>query len=154
MTESRFVYIAYIRAPADKVFDALIKPEFTRKYWVGTHQESSWKVGAPWKMITPDGRAADTGEIVEFDPPRRLVVTWENHLSPEMEAEGYSTAAFDLVSEKPGETKLTVTHTMAREGSKLIEAVSTGWPAVISNLKSLLETGSALAGADQWPEGV
>ena len=60
MADSRFVYVAYIRAPAAKVWEALIKPEFTRQYWSGTHQESSWQKGASWKIIAPDGRAADT----------------------------------------------------------------------------------------------
>ena len=154
MADSRFVYVAYIRAPAARVWDALIKPEFTRQYWSGTHQESSWQKGGTWKIVTPDGRAADTGEVVEFDPPRRLAVTWQNHLFAEMEAEGHSKVAFDLEEAKPGETKLTVTHEMARDASKLIEAVSTGWPGVISNLKSFLETGAALQDADKWPAGV
>ena len=154
MAESRFIYVAYIRAPAEKVWEALINPDFTRKYWSGVRVESTWRKGADWRLVAPDGRAADTGKVVEFDPPRRLVVTWQNHLSKEMEAEGHSTAAFDLEPHKPGETRLTVTHTMPQEASKLIEAVSTGWPGVISNLKSLLETGSALQDADKWPEGV
>jgi uncharacterized protein YndB with AHSA1/START domain len=94
-----------------------------------------------------DGRVADTGEVLEIDPPRRLVLSWRNEFRPELKAEGYSRATFDIAF--AGDmVKLTVTHEIDKEGSKFIEAVSGGWPSILSSLKSLLETGKAL---ERWP---
>ena len=91
----------------------------------------------------PDGRVGDTGEVMEVDRPRRLVRRWRNELRPELKAEGFSRATFEL--EQMSDTvKLTVTHDLERAGSKFIEAVSTGWPSILSSLKSLPETGKAL----------
>jgi len=153
MDKSEFVYVTYIRTTQEKLWRALIEPEFTRKFWVDTIQECDWKVGSTWKLIVPDGRVADDGQVVEIDPPRKLVLTWQNHLFPEMTAEGFSRMTYEL--EAKGETvKLTVTHTMDRKDSKLVKAVSNGWPHILASLKSLLETGQSLEGTDRWPEGV
>ena len=153
MAESEFVYVTYIRSMPEKVWQALTEPEFTRKFWADTVQACDWKVGSPWKIVVPDGRAADTGEVVEIDPPRRLVLTWLNHLFAEMTEEGQSRLTYDLQA-TGGVVKLTVTHTMDRKDSKLVKAVSNGWPHILASLKSLLETGEALEGTDRWPEGV
>jgi uncharacterized protein YndB with AHSA1/START domain len=153
MANSEFIYVIYIRTTPEKLWQALIEPEFTRKFWVATVQECEWKPGASWKLIVPDGRVADTGEVVEIDPPRKLVLTWQNHLFPELTAEGYSRMTYEL--EPMGSSvKLTVTHTMDKKDSKLIKAVSTGWPNILSSLKSMLETGQALEGSDRWPAGI
>jgi uncharacterized protein YndB with AHSA1/START domain len=152
MANSEFVYVIYIRTTPEKLWQALTEPEFTRKFWVATVQECEWKPGASWKLIVPDGRVADTGEVVEIDPPRKLVLKWQNHLFPEITAEGFSRMTYEL--ELMGSSvKLTVTHTMDRKDSKLVKAVSTGWPNILSSLKSLLETGESLEGSDRWPEG-
>jgi uncharacterized protein YndB with AHSA1/START domain len=153
MADSRFVYVTYIRTTPQKLWDALTRPEFTRRYWCGVHHECTWKVGAPWKVMIPDGRVADSGEILESDPPRRLVLTWRNEFQQHLQAEGYSRASFTL--EPMDEVvKLTVTHEMDKPGSKLIEAVSNGWPSILSSLKSLLETGESLVHTREWPKGV
>ena len=107
------------------------------------HQETDWKPGSPWRLVFADGRIADTGEVVESDPPRRLVLKWRNEFKPELKSEGYSRCTFEL--EQVGDAvKLTITHEMDRAGSKFIEAVSGGWPRILSNLKSLLETGEVV----------
>jgi len=153
MAESEFVYVTYIRTTPEKLWRALTEPEFTRKFWVDTVQECEWKLGASWTLRVPDGRAADTGEVVEIDPPRRLVLSWQNHLFPEMTAEGFTRMTYEL--EAKGETvKLTLTHTMDKRDSKTIKAVSNGWPHLLASLKSLLETGKSLEGTDRWPEGI
>ena len=153
MSESEFVYVTYIRTAPEKLWQALIEPEFTRKFWAGTHQESDWKVGSSWKLVAPDGRVADDGEILEIDPPRKLVLTWQNHLFPEASAEGFSRMSYELVP--MGSTvKLTVTHSMERKNSDLVKKVSNGWPNILASLKSLLETGQSLEGTDRWPEGL
>ncbi len=143
-TKSTFVYVTFIRTSPDRLWSALTSPEFTKQYWFGMHCESDWKAGSSWKLSFADGRAADAGEIVEADPPRRLVIRWRNEWKQELKAEGYSRCTFELepVVEAGGDVvKLSITHEMDRPGSKLIEAVSGGWPRVLSNLKSLLETG-------------
>lgn len=137
---STFVYVTFIRTTPEKLWTALTSPEFTKKYWFGVHHETDWKAGSSWKMVYPDGRLTDAGEIIESDPPKRLVLKWRHELRPELKAEGYGRCVIEL--ERLDEAvKLTVTHTSDRPDSKLIEAVSGGWPKILSNLKSLLETG-------------
>ncbi|HEX3674752.1 MAG TPA: SRPBCC family protein [Rhizomicrobium sp.] len=149
---SQYVYVTYIRTTQQKLWDALTKPEFQKAYWFGMHQETDWKPGSPWQLKFSDGRVADAGEVVEFDPPSRLVLKWRNEFRPELTAEGYSRCVMELASEG-GLVKLSITHTMERENSKLIEAVSGGWPRILSSLKSLLETGESLPDARQSPKG-
>ena len=141
MTRSTFVYVTYIRTTPEKLWSALTDGDFMRQYWFGCHAESAWKTDATWKLISPDNQILDSGEIIEADPPRRLVICWQNQMKPELKADGPSICTMEL---EPVETavKLTITHTNDASPSKFIEAVSGGWPKVISNLKSLLETGS------------
>jgi uncharacterized protein YndB with AHSA1/START domain len=151
MASSRFVYVTYIRTTPEKLWQALLDPEFTRRYWVGTWQESEWKPGAEWRIMIPDGRVADSGAVVEIEPGRRLVLSWRNEFKPELRAEGYSRLTYEL--EPQGDrVKLTVIHEMEKPGSKFIEAVSNGWPLILASLKSLLETGAPLEGTSCWPK--
>lgn len=138
---TRFVYVTFIRTTAEKLWEALTAPEFTRQYWFGIHMECDWQAGSPWKMVFPDGRVADTGEILEADRPRRLVIRWRNEFKPEFKAEGYSTCTMELTP-LDGAVQLSITHVMPIADSKFINGgVSWGWPRILSNLKSLLETG-------------
>ena len=138
--ESTFVYVTFIRTTPERLWSALIDPDFMKEYWCGVHFETEWKPGAPWKMLYPDGRVTDAGEIVEFDPPQRIVLKWRHELRPELKAEGFARCTIE-VEPVSDAVKLTITHTMDRTESKLIQAVSGGWPRILSNLKSLLETG-------------
>jgi uncharacterized protein YndB with AHSA1/START domain len=140
MGRSTFVYVTYIRTTPDRLWLALTDVEFMKQYWFGMHCESDWTVGSSWRMVSSDNRVFDAGEIVEAEPTRRLVIRWRHQLTPEIAAEGESLCTMDIESVGPA-VKLTVTHTIAREPSKMIEAVSGGWPKILSNLKSLLETG-------------
>jgi uncharacterized protein YndB with AHSA1/START domain len=153
MSNSRFVYVTYIRTTPEKLWKALTDPEFTRRFWSETWQDSQWNPRTPWKLMTPDGRVADSGEILEIDPPRRLVLTWRHELQPEMREEGYSKLTYEI-EKKSESVKLTVIHEMERPGSKLIEAVSGGWPMILASLKSLLETGEPLEESRRWPKGL
>jgi uncharacterized protein YndB with AHSA1/START domain len=140
LSASKFVYVTFIRTTPERLWSALTTPEFTKQYWFGMHCESEWKAGSSWRLLFQDGRVADAGEIVEAERPRRLVIKWRNEFRPELKAEGYSRCTIDL--EPTGEAvKLTITHEMEHPGTKFIEAVSGGWPRIVSNLKSLLETG-------------
>jgi uncharacterized protein YndB with AHSA1/START domain len=148
----QFVYVIYIRTTAEKLWNALTDPEQTKKYWAGTWQESEWKQGTAWRIMIPDGRVADSGEVLEIEPHKRLVVTWRNEFRPELNAEGYSRLTYQL--EQQGDmVKLSLTHEMLEPPagpSKFIAAVSSGWPAILSSLKSMLETGESLEATRQW----
>jgi uncharacterized protein YndB with AHSA1/START domain len=100
-------------------------------------------------MVSRDGQISDAGEIVESEPPRRLVIRWQHQSKPELKAEGESQCTMEL---EPSGTavKLSITHIIERDPSKFIAAVSGGWPKIISNLKSLLESG-ATALHDAYP---
>ena len=142
MARSTFVYVTYIRTTPEKLWSALTEPEFMKEYWFGMHGESQWTAGSPWKLVASDGKVAGDGEIVESDPPKRLVFRWQDRTKPEMEAEGPSLCTMELVPE-PTVVKLSITHTIECEPSKLIVAVGGGWPKVLANLKTFLETGTA-----------
>jgi uncharacterized protein YndB with AHSA1/START domain len=149
MARSTFVYVTYIRTTPEKLWSALTDAEYMKQYWFGVHCESAWTAGSPWKMVRPDGGVCDAGEIIESDPPWRLVIRWQHQDRPELKAEGESRCTMEL--EPIGSAvKLSITHTIEREPSKLIEAVSGGWPKILSNLKSLLETGSIVL-LDAYP---
>jgi uncharacterized protein YndB with AHSA1/START domain len=137
---STFVYVTFIRTTPEKLWTALTSPDLMKDYWFGMHCESDWTPGSPWRLVFADGRVADAGEIVEADPNRRLAIKWRNEFKPELKAEGYALCTFEL-EPADGAVKLTVIHEMDRAESKFIEAVSGGWPRILSNLKSLLETG-------------
>lgn len=143
MALSKYVYVTYIRTTPQKLWDALTKPEFLRQYWFNMIQESEWKPGASWKMLSETGLVTDAGEVLEVDPPRRLVLKWRNEFRPEIKAEGYGRCVYDL--EQDGAImRLTITHSVEKDGAKLIEAVSGGWPRILSSLKSFLESGEGL----------
>lgn len=153
MSESTFHYVIYIRSSIEKVWDALRLPEFTRKYWFECVEETDWKPGSAWKLVAPGGRVADAGEVLEIEKPRRLVLKWRHEILPDMKAEGDSKCVIELQAADDA-VILTLTHTNDVPNSKFIESVSSGWPAILSSLKSLLETGDALEITRHWPKGM
>lgn len=143
MADSTFIYVTYIRTTPKELWRALTTPEFMLQYWLGATAEAEWRKGGAWKLVFSDGRVADSGEIVDFEPERLLAIKWRNEWSDELRAEGWSMCTMEL--EAMGEAvKLTVSHTMERENAKFIGAVGGGWPKILSNLKSLLETGKVV----------
>jgi uncharacterized protein YndB with AHSA1/START domain len=144
--KSRFVYVTYIRTTPQKLWDALTKPEFQRIYW-GSTQDSTFEKGASWSMTGADsGTLFDAGEVLESEPPRKLVIKWRNEWKPELTAEGYGRCTYDIADGKtPDSVKLTIAHENDVENSKYIAAVSTGWPSILSNLKTWLETGTTIS---------
>lgn len=141
MARSTFVYVTYIRTTPQRLWSALTDPGWMRQYWFGMHAESTFAAGAPWRLVNDRGEVWDAGEIVEADPPRRLVIRWRHEMRPELKAEGDSLCTMELAPMAEA-VRLTITHGVERDGSKLVEAVSGGWPKILSNLKSLLETGA------------
>jgi len=149
MSEPNFVYVTYIATTPEKLWQALTDGAFTRQYWFGTRIESDWARGSR-VVFRSDGDVHDAGEVLEYEPYRRLAYTWHVEFHEVFRREKPSRVTFEL--EPMGvEVKLTVTHDEFEPGSKMRVAVSNGWPLVLSSLKSLLETGrgSALATPDK-----
>jgi uncharacterized protein YndB with AHSA1/START domain len=142
MSKPEYVYVTYIETTPAKLWQALTDGDFTERYWFGVRLRSDWKVGSSFEMVREDGSVSDAGKVVECDPPRRLAYTFLN-LSDTYKNETPPLATFEL--EPYGKVvKLTLTHRGFSEGSKFLSAVSKGWPAILSNLKSVLETGQPL----------
>jgi len=142
-TESSFAYVTFIRTTPEKLWSALTDVTQMKEYWFGMQINTEWKTGAPWKMVFPDGKVADTGEILELERPRRIRLKWRNEFRPELKAEGFAVCTIEI--EPYGDAvRLSIMHTIERADSKFIQAVSGGWPKILSNLKSLLETGQVV----------
>lgn len=152
MPGSTFAYVSYIRTTPETLWSALTDAELMPLYWFGARCESRWTPGASWKLVYSDGRNTDAGEIAEAEPARRLVIHWRHQARPELAAEGESRCTIELEARGPA-VKLSITHTIAREPSKLIAVLSDAWPMVVSNLKSLLETGSVVLEEPAPPAG-
>jgi uncharacterized protein YndB with AHSA1/START domain len=149
MTEKpQFVYVTYIAAPPEKVWEALTKPDISEKYWFGYRVAADGKPGDFMTATNPTGKLAHRDPILESDPPRRLVYAWKP-LYKDLPEERASRVTFELAPFK-GQTRLTVIHDEFEEGSRIYEMISKGWPAVLSSMKSFLETGRGLEAS--WSE--
>lgn len=138
----QFVYVIYIASTPEKLWQALTDPDFTERYWFGYRVAASGRAGEHMTAHDPEGALMHDDPIIESDPPHRLVYVWRSR-APRFEDEAPSQVTFEL--EPRGDTvKLTVIHDDLVPGSLMLSAVSDGWPAVLSSLKSLLETGRAL----------
>jgi uncharacterized protein YndB with AHSA1/START domain/DNA-binding transcriptional ArsR family regulator len=144
MTESvpTYVYVTYIRAGAQQVWHALTDADLTARYW-GHANVSDWQPGSSWEHRRADGSGAVdvAGRVLEADPPRRLAISFGAPDGDEPPG-GDSVVTF-VLEEQGGIVRLTVTHENLADAKALGE-ISHGWPAVLANLKSLLETGEVL----------
>jgi uncharacterized protein YndB with AHSA1/START domain len=145
MSSDRFVYVTYIATTAEKVFKALIEGETTRQYWKGMENVSDWKEGSTWQHRDPARTVRVVGKVIEIRPPHRLVLSWVDPAKADEPAQ-HSRVTFAIEPLKDA-VKLTVTHEDFVAGSAMFGPISQGWPCVLSNLKSLLETGRTL---DIW----
>ena len=138
-----FVYVTYVRSTPEKVFEAITNPDLARRYW-GHENVSDWKPGSKWEHVRAnDERTVElVGKVVEVSPPVRLVLTWAN-ASQAADPASYSRVSFDVV-EYENMVRLTVTHDELEVGSGMARGIQQGWPAVLSSLKSLLETGQGI----------
>jgi uncharacterized protein YndB with AHSA1/START domain len=160
-----FVYSTYIKASPELVWQGLTDPAFTARYWRhpsagGVTMRTDWKKGGAYDVVYDNGGLviSDPDQVVlEADPYRRLSYTWHTFTPEWAEAHGFdpelagawraeprSKVAFDIEDAGTGVVKLTVVHDGFAPGSGVLQGVSTGWPAVIASLKTLLETGTAL----------
>ena len=143
MPRPEFVYVTYIETAPEKLWRALTSSEFSKRYWFNTELQSDFKVGSPFALVM-DGTTTDVGEILEADPPRRLSYTFHHVLNEAARKEPPTKVVFTL--EQHGNlVKLTLTHENFAAESELLDGISKGWPAILASLKSLMETGSALA---------
>jgi len=140
-----FIYETYIRASAEKVWEALTNAEFTRQYFHATSIESTWKVGEPVRYVSENGTAVE-GEVLEFVANETLSISWHVLYDEKAVAEAPSRVTF-TVEALAEQTKLRIVHDRFPEGSVVFENISGGWPWIIASLKSLLETGAALPAA-------
>jgi uncharacterized protein YndB with AHSA1/START domain len=124
------------------LWDALTDAAVNRQFWFGMHQQSDWKQGSDWAIVNDEGKIWDKGSVLEIDPPNRMVIGWTHQMRPELTAEGESRCTI-VLEENQGQVKLTLTHEIDVADSNFIKAVSSGWPAILSALKSLLEQKAA-----------
>jgi uncharacterized protein YndB with AHSA1/START domain len=132
------MYSIFIKASPEQIWDAITKPEFTGKYMYG--------VPVTVTRSRFDGGEAVQGEVLEFEPPTRLVHGWRALYDPETASEPESRVTWEIVPQDGGYAQLTVTHDRLEESPKTAVGVAGGWSFVLSGLKTLLETGEPLAG--------
>jgi uncharacterized protein YndB with AHSA1/START domain len=157
------VYRVYIRATPEAIWDAITKPEWTEKYGYPGRSEYDLRPGGAYRGVPDEQMKAHgapdvvvDGEVLEADPPRKLVQTFRMLMSPEAAADGFTQLTYEIFEVAPGVSRLTVTHDLT--GAPNLAAVVAGayedqgggggggWAWILSDLKSLLETGSILAG--------
>ena len=140
MTNADLIYTTYIKTTPEKLWEAIINPEFARQYWGDCAAFSDWKKGSKWKLERVGNKTVlHVGEVLECVPPKRLVLSWA---SPE-DLKDVSRVSFDI---EPVHdlVRLVVVHGEFKAGSTMSGRVSQGWPLVFSSLKSYLETGTPI----------
>jgi uncharacterized protein YndB with AHSA1/START domain len=153
------VHRVHIRATPEAVWEAITSPEWTKRYGYHTPAEFELRAGGAYRAMPSaemvsygapsDGPVVD-GEVLEVDPPRRLVQTWRMLFTPELAAEGFTRLTYEIEPEAGGVTSLTVTHdvTGAPNTAAAVSAPSSdaggGWSVILSDLKTLLESGEPL----------
>lgn len=145
MNSQIFTYVSYIKTTPERAWDALTASSFTKQYWDGKTVESDWKTGSALKIKLPTGEVVLAGKVLAAERPKVLAYTWEFQPDPEIRKEKPSRVTFTIAREEnPELIKLTVVHDDFPANSKMFPMISTGWPKVLSSLKSLLETNEAL----------
>ena len=143
MDKPQFVYVTYISATPEKIWNALIDAEMTTQYWQHVNV-SDWQPGSGWEHCrgSKDGDVLLVGKVIESTPPRRLVLTWA-FPADEKHEEKHTRVTFEL--EPMGTVvRLTVTHDQLEPDSDMLHSITEGWPKVLSSLKSFMESGWAL----------
>jgi uncharacterized protein YndB with AHSA1/START domain len=161
------VYRVYIKATPEAIWEAITKPDWTEKYLYESRVDYDLRPGGAYRAYPSDAMRVHgeemgypipdvvvDGEVIEADPPRRLVQTWRMLMDPGMAAEGFTRLTWEIEEGEGGVTKLTVIHDLERAprlaallaGEMESEGAGGGWVAVLSGLKTLLETGKPLQG--------
>jgi uncharacterized protein YndB with AHSA1/START domain len=142
------VYATFIKATPEQIWEGITDPDFTEKYFYGSRAKFDLRPGGRYSGVSAadESQVLVDGEVVESDPPRKLVHTWRALYDPETAGEPYSQVSWEIEPQDGGFTKLTVVHDRLDESPKTAENVAGGWSYVLSGLKTLLETGKPLAG--------
>lgn len=158
-TETVQMYRVYIKATPQAVWEAITRPEWTVQYGYAPLVEYELRAGGAFRAHANDGMKAlgcpdviSDGEVLEADPPRKLVQTWRMTMTPELAAEGFTRLTYELEQVRGGVTKLTVTHDVSGapmwaavlRGENEPNGAGGGWSEILSGLKTLLETGRPL----------
>jgi uncharacterized protein YndB with AHSA1/START domain len=166
MAGTTLSYTVFVKGSPEAIWEAIVTPEQVARYGYGGRLEMDTNAGGAWRTFATDEQkqygmpdVVVSGEVVEADAPRRLVQTWQAHFSPEIEAEPVGRVTWETAPAHPMMfpegvvTQLTVTHEL-EDGAKQTAAIVSGaeadagggWALVVSDLKTLVETGSSLAG--------
>jgi len=153
------VYRVFIKAKPQAIWDAITQPEWSEKYGYGGRVEYDLRPGGRYRAFASEPMKAQgtpdviiLGEVIEADPPRKLVQTWHPVWDPQSSAEAATRLTWEIVEQEGGICRLTVTHNVSGAPSVAamvageVENAGGGWSWVLSDLKTLLETGKALAG--------
>lgn len=140
----KHVCTIYIKTTPERVWQALTNGEFTARYFHATRIDSTWEPGATVTYYNADDTIAVQGQVLEVNYPRLLSFTWHVHYNPEAFKERPSRVTFELEAVEDA-TKLTLIHDDFDEGSVVLPSITSGWIAILSNLKTLLETGDVMA---------
>jgi uncharacterized protein YndB with AHSA1/START domain len=145
MTKPKFVYVTYIAATPEKVWQALTDGEMTKEYWWHHANVSDWKVGSAWQhQDYDDPKLVDiAGTVVESKPPHRLVVTWA--LPADAGNDAKASRVTYQIERWEDVVRLTVMHEELEPDSDMLRGITSGWPAVLSSLKTFLETGKPMS---------
>lgn len=152
MNKPSYVYVTYISTTPEKVWRALVDTDLARQYWTDPAADhpahvnvSDWKPGSRWEhQRADDTHTVDvTGKVIESDPPRRLVLSWARPKDADDDSK-HSRVTFDVEPQGARLVRLTVTHEDLEHDLPMLAGVSTGWPKILSNLKTWLETGHSL----------
>src|SRR5215475_8520216 len=141
MTKPSYVYVTYIETSPETLWQALTDGDFTERYWFGHRVTSDWQVGSAYRFVN-QGKPMVEGKVLASDPPRRLAYSWDV-VKEGAARERTSRVTFDLVP-RGKVIKLVVTHDEVDERGQTLRDVSAGWPMVLANLKSILETGHTI----------
>lgn len=133
----------YIRSTPEKVWQALTDGAMTQQYYFGTKVSSDWKNGSTYRYTTGEGFEMLTGDVIEADPPRKLVTTFHAHWDEEAEKAGKSTVTYEITPLGDA-VKLTLLHEGLDPAIGLTQGVMHGWSTILSGLKTLLDTGEPL----------
>jgi uncharacterized protein YndB with AHSA1/START domain len=160
ITLTTHVYRIYIKADPQAIWDAITQPQWTDRYGYRGEAQYDLRPGGAFRHLTNDamramgaGDVAIDGEVIECDPPRKLVQTWRMLMDPQTTAEGFTRLTYEIGGAEDGVTKLTVIHEL--EGAPTLALLTSGameekgggggWSWVLSGLKTLLETGTSLS---------
>jgi uncharacterized protein YndB with AHSA1/START domain len=158
-SETMLMYRVYIKAPPEDIWEAITQPEWTVQYGYAPVVEYELRAGGAFRAHANEGMIAlgcpeiiSDGEVIEADPPRRLVQTWRMTMTPEMAAEAFTRLTHDIEPVRGGVTRLTITHDVTgapmwagvMRGESESGGAGGGWSEILSGLKTLLETGQPL----------